>query len=68
MIAPGIGTAVGALIGGAAGAIMSSWSEDNQTLAGGDEAFTLSMNNELWEAFDTIKKKEDLDGSRNYIV
>tara|TARA_R110002020_G_scaffold59414_4_gene162005 strand:+ start:17897 stop:19825 length:1929 start_codon:yes stop_codon:yes gene_type:complete len=62
MIAPGIGTAVGALIGGAAGAIMSSWSEDNQTLAGGDEAFTLSMNNELWEAFDTIKKKEDLEG------
>lgn len=56
-----IGTAVGALIGGAAGAIMTQWSEDNQTLAGGEEAWTLAMNNETWEAFDTIKKKEDLD-------
>jgi len=56
-----IGTAIGALIGGAAGAIMTQWSEDNQTLAGGDEAFALAMNNDTWEAFDTIKKKEDLD-------
>ena len=62
MIAPGIGTAIGALVGGAAGAVMSSWSEENQALAGGEEAWTLSMNNELWEAFDTIKKKEDLNG------
>jgi len=60
MIMPGIGTVIGGLIGGTAGALMSSWSEDNETLQGGQEAWDFSMNNDTWEAFDTVMKKEDL--------
>ena len=60
-VVPIIGTTIGAIVGGAAGAILSTWSESNETLAGGEEAWTVAMNNETWEAFDTVMKKEDLD-------
>ena len=61
MIMPGIGTAIGAIIGGTAGALMSSWSEDNETLEGGQKAYDFAMNGDTWDAFDTVMKKEGLD-------
>ena len=56
-----MGMAVGALIGGTIGAVISEWSENNQALLGGDEAWEVAMNNATWEGFNTIKIREDLE-------
>jgi len=56
-----VGMAIGAIIGGSVGAIMTTWSEDNTELLGAAEKYDFAMNGDTWDAFDTIKKKEDLD-------